>query len=435
MGKGMGKGIIADAAVEKYFADLKASTSYILGLLVGQGEFVVHAAMTPLKEDNPGGLMNEDDKDYILDHAEHLNRMVPGGLSVMGMFVVSPSHQTKESHMKMRRTMAAVENRVSEDRLWGFSEEDTNDRVMLHICSNTNKVTCWIMNIKEPSKSSKSATWSYLPWMTAFWPVAVCPMDIDLMFPIKDKTRHGLMQAMKDGMMRWAKKTEASVCLLNNKNLPAKTNLNPPTKRNNSQRIKIQGQIFIPTTGGKLGERPSTASVQVCSCILRLKGSLGCRAYMNPARTTAKTTTMYIKRDIIRSVYNSAKNFFEHLINDENSAKAFMGSQPLAKRVFFLVPDTGISLCDYILSSETEAAVQERVREWAGFTIPDGQLHITQQLVQGRLEWHQDSEEGMDSTWVPVYKIQQRRKITMGVAVASGVSLVACLIYSLFLEE
>ena len=70
-------------------------------------------------------------------------------------------------------------------------------------------------------------------------------------------------------------------------------------------------------------------------------------------------------------------------------AKAFMGSQPLAKRVFFLVPDTGISLCDYILSSETEAAVQERVREWAGFTIPDGQLHITQQLVQGRLEWHQ----------------------------------------------
>ncbi|XP_021460368.1 uncharacterized protein LOC110524783 [Oncorhynchus mykiss] len=156
---------------------------------------------------------------------------------------------------------------------------------------------------------------------------------------------------------------------------------------------------------------------------------------MNPARTTAKTTTMYIKRDIIRSVYSSAKNFFEHLINDENSAKAFMGSQPLAKRVFFLVPDTGISLCDYILSSETEAAVQERVREWAGFTIPDGQLHITQQLVQGRLEWHQDSEEGMDSTWVPVYKIQQRRKITMGVAVASGVSLVACLIYSLFLEE
>ncbi|XP_071011265.1 protein odr-4 homolog [Oncorhynchus clarkii lewisi] len=379
MGKGMGKGIIADAAVEKYFANLKASTSYILGLLVGQGEFVVHAAMTPLKEDNPDGLMNEDDKDYILDHAEHLNRMVPGGLSVMGMFVVSPSHQTKESHMKMRRTMAAVENRVSEDRLWGFSEEDTNDR-----------------------KSSKSATWSYLQWMTAFWPVAVCPMDIDLMFPIKDKTRHGLMQAMK---------------------------------RNNSQRIKIQGQIFIPTAGGKLGERPSTASVQVCSCILRLKGSLGCRAYMNPARTTAKTTTMYIKRDIIRSVYSSAKNFFEHLINDENSAKAFMGSQPLAKRVFFLVPDTGISLCDYILSSETEAAVQERVKEWAGFTIPDGQLHITQQLVQGRLEWHQDSEEGMDSTWVPVYKIQQRRKITMGVAVASGVSLVACLIYSLFLEE
>ncbi|XP_038857684.1 protein odr-4 homolog [Salvelinus namaycush] len=310
--------------------------------------------MTPLKEDNPGGLMNEDDKDYILDHAEHLNRMVPGGLSVLGMFVVSPSHQTKESHMKMRR------------------------------------------------KSSKSATWSYLQWMTAFWPVAVCPMDIDLMFPIKDKTRHGLMQAMK---------------------------------RNNSQRIKIQGQIFIPTAGGKLGERPSTASVQVCSCILRLKGSLGCRAYMNPARTTAKTTTMYIKRDIIRSVYSSAKNFFEHLINDENSAKAFMGSQPLAKRVFFLVPDTGISLCDYILSSETEAAVQERVREWAGFTIPDGQLHITQQLVQGRLEWHQDSEEGMDSTWVPVYKIQQRRKITMGVAVASGVSLVACLVYRLFLEE
>ncbi|KAK6313754.1 hypothetical protein J4Q44_G00152130, partial [Coregonus suidteri] len=110
---------------------------------------------------------------------------------------------------------------------------------------------------------------------------------------------------------------------------------------------------------------------------------------MNPARTTAKTTTMYTKRDIIRSVYSSAKNVFEHLTNDENSANAFMGSQALAKRLFFLVPNTGISLCDYILSSKTEAAVQERVREWVGFTIPDGQLHITQQLVQGRLEWHQ----------------------------------------------
>ncbi|XP_041694577.1 protein odr-4 homolog [Coregonus clupeaformis] len=84
------------------------------------------------------------------------------------------------------------------------------------------------MNIKEPSKSSKSATWRYLQWMIALWPVAVCPMDIDLMFPIKDKTHHGLMRAMKDGMNRWAKKTEGSVCLLNNKKLPAETNLNPP---------------------------------------------------------------------------------------------------------------------------------------------------------------------------------------------------------------
>ncbi|CAB1332263.1 unnamed protein product, partial [Coregonus sp. 'balchen'] len=157
----------------------------------------------------------------------------------------------------------------------------------------------------------------------------------------------------------------------------------------------------------KLGERPSTASVQVCSCILRLKGNLQCRAYMNPGRTTAKTTTLYIKRDIIRNICSSAQNPFEHLINDENSGL------PAPGQVGVLPGSQHGHLCDYMLPSVTEAAVQERVRAWAGFTIPDGQLHVTQQFVQSRLEWHQDSEEGMDSTWVPVYNLQQRHKITM----------------------
>lgn len=72
---------------------------------------------------------------------------------------------------------------------------------------------------------------------------------------------------------------------------------------------------------------------------------------------------------------------------DETLVSTLMGSQPLAQRVFVHVPNTGICVCDYMFPSETEAAVKERVSKWVGFSILDGQLQVTQELVQGYLQW------------------------------------------------
>ncbi|KAG8556215.1 hypothetical protein GDO81_017967 [Engystomops pustulosus] len=162
----MGRSYYVDEAVEKYFTNIiQQSKSYVTGLLIGyssmQRDYVVLAVQTPQKEDQgdsptkKAGLskLDEIDEEWVSIHASQVNRMLPGGLLVIGVFLITSPELLKDSQNALRKLIFAVDKSSKKNRLWSLDENDVTDRVAVHICSASRKNTCRTFDATDPKVS------------------------------------------------------------------------------------------------------------------------------------------------------------------------------------------------------------------------------------------------------------------------------------------
>uniref|UniRef100_A0A3Q4M4W8 Protein odr-4 homolog n=1 Tax=Neolamprologus brichardi TaxID=32507 RepID=A0A3Q4M4W8_NEOBR len=90
----MGRGYIVQDDVEGYLSKLcEQKADPVTGLLIGQSstqrDYVVMAIRTPQKEESAAAARNSVDKEWVTEHARQVSRMLPGGLSVVGVFIIT----------------------------------------------------------------------------------------------------------------------------------------------------------------------------------------------------------------------------------------------------------------------------------------------------------------------------------------------------------
>ncbi|CAL8346969.1 unnamed protein product [Merluccius merluccius] len=133
----MGRGFMVEEAVERYLSSL-CSSAPLTGLLVGQSsaqrDFVVMATRTPQREESsrtPGSSLDQLDMEWITEHARQVSRMLPGGLTVLGVFYISDA-EAKDTLISLRQLVFAVQKSICRDFLWVSSDDDITERVTLH---------------------------------------------------------------------------------------------------------------------------------------------------------------------------------------------------------------------------------------------------------------------------------------------------------------
>ncbi|CAL8276852.1 unnamed protein product [Lota lota] len=138
-----GSGLHVEEAVERYLSSL-CSSSPLTGLLIGQSsgqrDFVVMATRTPQREAcslTPGS-QDRLDMEWINEHARQVSRMLPGGLSVLGVFYISDT-EAKDTLITLRQLVFAVQKSISRDFLWVSGDDDITERVTLHVNSSTRR--------------------------------------------------------------------------------------------------------------------------------------------------------------------------------------------------------------------------------------------------------------------------------------------------------
>uniref|UniRef100_A0A8C8I8I8 Protein odr-4 homolog n=1 Tax=Oncorhynchus tshawytscha TaxID=74940 RepID=A0A8C8I8I8_ONCTS len=317
----MGRGYIVEDVVEKYLSNLSVpGASCVTGLLIGQSssqrDFVVLAVRTPQKDTEgqgspsvsrgAGNSLEYLDVEWVTEHARQVSRMLPGGMSVIGVFLVTPPELSKEAQNTLRRLIFAVDKHISKGRLWSLTEEDVTEKVTLHICSKTRKVVCRTYDVRDPKSSAKPADWKYQSGVCTSWPLLTCSVGLNLVFPVLEM--HVLPQdmekCMKEGLQTWAKQIEDGLCLINGDAMPGEVEL-------------LGGQVkrSVPFwVAEPQSERRLTATVKVCSGSLTLKGMVQCRAYLHSNKPRAKHATEVIKRDVINTVSSRVEMFLEDLL-------------------------------------------------------------------------------------------------------------------------
>uniref|UniRef100_A0A674DFL4 Protein odr-4 homolog n=1 Tax=Salmo trutta TaxID=8032 RepID=A0A674DFL4_SALTR len=219
----MGRDYIVEGVVVKYMSNLRPSC--VTGLLIGR-DFVVLAMRTPQKDTEgqgspsvsrrAGTSLDHLDLDWVTEHARQVSRMLQGGFSVFGIFLVTPPELPKEAQNTLRQLMG---KHISKGRIWSLTKEDVTE-VTFHICSNWSQLHHLFTSFAKP------ADWKYQWWGCTSWPMFTCSVKLDLLFPVLEM--HVLPQDMekcvKEELQTWAKQIEDGLCLIYGKTMPDEKN-------------------------------------------------------------------------------------------------------------------------------------------------------------------------------------------------------------------
>nr|XP_015210553.1 PREDICTED: protein odr-4 homolog [Lepisosteus oculatus]XP_015210554.1 PREDICTED: protein odr-4 homolog [Lepisosteus oculatus] len=447
----MGRSYFVEDVVEKYILNLvTAEKAFTTGLLIGQcspqRDFVVLAVQTAQREEQFNQpkqskvSLVDIDEDWVIGHARQVSRMLPGGLEVLGVFLIASPELSKESQNTLRRLVFAVEKSVVKGRLWKLSEDDVSERVTLHICSKTRKVTCRTFDVQDPKSSAKPADWKYQPGLSSSWSVLQCSVKIDLHIPVPEGSSvKNLDKYVKNRLQKWANLVEDSVILINGHVRPNDkefTEGQKKTTRGSGTQQNFNVQLLMPLTGDSSNER-LTALVEVCSESIQLNGVVHCKAYIHSNKPKVKNAIQALKRDVLNTVSVRTEMLFEDILlnEDESTSKVISRDRhDFPRRVYAQVPGCSVCMCDYIFPDEAVADLQEHFREILDCDIEEEQIDVTQEAIEAYSNVNSDAVlEGnfpqVEDCRAPTNHTNIQRNI--GVVMAVGMALLATA-FSLF---
>ncbi|XP_049723933.1 protein odr-4 homolog isoform X3 [Elephas maximus indicus] len=450
----MGRTYIVEEAVGQYLSNINLQgKAFVSGLLIGQcslqKDYVILATRTPPKEEQNESLKHPKDKsdsldeEWVTEHANQVSRMLPGGLLVLGVFIITTLELANDFQNALRRLVFAVEKSVNKKKLWSFTEEEVSERVTLHLCSTTKKIFCRTYDTHDPKSSARPADWKYQNGLSTSWLSLECTVHINIHIPLSTtNANYTLEKNTKNGLTRWAKQIENGVFLINGQVKDEDCDLLQGQKKSSRGNAQVTRQSFDVRVLTQLllnSDHRSTAAVQICSGSINLKGAVKCRAYIHNSKPKVKDAMQAIKRDILNTVADRCEILFEDLLLNEIPEKKVMDSEKefhmLPHRVFVPIPGSTVMLCDYKFDDESAEEIRDHFIEMLDQMIQIEDLEIAEEINTAYMSSSMDSEAYLDNTddeqpkqpikTTIILKIQQNIGVLTALAVAvlaAGVS-------------
>ncbi|KAM3603891.1 uncharacterized protein V6R79_003631 [Siganus canaliculatus] len=429
----MGRGYIVEGAVEGYLSQLcEPKSGPVTGLLIGQSsaqrDFVVVATRTPEREESTSAPGNSVDKEWVTEHARQVSRMLPGGLSVLGVFIISDA-DAKDTLTTLRQLVFAVDNLISSESLWSPADDDITDCVTLHVNPKTRKTVCRTFDVKDPKSTAKPADWKYQSGVCSSWTMVSCSLKVDMLVPLPDKKTENMDKCLKEGLKVWARQIECGVCLINGKKLPEDMELSAGQKRNVRQ--THTAQLFITPD-----EQKSTEVVQQCGGSVAVRGAIHSRAYLHSNKPKARLAEKLLKRDVVSTVTTRVQMLLEELLMSEEESGS-QGKQQTAqfslpRRVFCPVKISGpVCVCDYQFSDEDQSVMTDRLKEMLDIEAASEDLDDKQETPAEIIESATAAEPVVETAEI----LEPKRNNYTGAVMAAAVGLLATAASMLYLSD
>ncbi|XP_065265074.1 protein odr-4 homolog isoform X2 [Emys orbicularis] len=406
----MGRSYFVEEALGQYLSDFSTKPkACVTGLLIGQcspqRDYVILAIRTPPREEQNESNKNyhpklaDIDEEWVTGHASQLSRMLPGGLLVLGVFIVAAPELAKDIQNALRKLVFSVEKSIIKKRLWNFTEEEVSDRVALHVCSATKKILCRTYDMQDPKSSAKPADWKYQSGLSAYWLSLECTINVNIHIPL----------------------SATSV------NYELEKNTRKKSSRGNIQHSIQPFDVKVLTQLSQSSGHRSTATVQVCSGFINLKGAVKCRAYIHNNKPKVKDAIQALKRDIINTLSDRCAILFEDLLINEapdrkNSEREY---HVLPHRVFASIAGSNVMLCDYKFGDETAGEIQERFFEMLDQVVHGEAIQIAEEIntvdIKPPVDNTDDTQQMQLTKATLLLKFQQN----MGVVIAAAVAIFA----------
>ncbi|XP_038650503.1 protein odr-4 homolog isoform X1 [Scyliorhinus canicula] len=380
----MGRSYVIGEYSEKYLKKLKGeerfgTTGILLGQITSAKTYIIFAARTPLKDhaelppENPDE-MNASDIDWVSEHARQIARMLPGGILVLGVFLIRPSKMTKEeAHDIFRKLATAVEAAVAKERLWNFTEDETAERVVLQVYADSKKMKVQAYDLHNPQTPIKLLECKSSS-LTSPWQIVEATINVDVNIPVPVAAERQFDKDSLKGLNNWAKQIMQSSYLINGQFKEPYSLLGEGSKK------KATAEVQFLTAPVMIIDGEVDALIEDCGSSVVVKGTVRCRAYLHGSKSKVKDAIQELKRDVLNTVFIRCQMVFEEQVLNKN-VEGDSSSLKAPHRIFASVLPSGVAFCDYGFADEGNKEQEERYKELLDYELNPAQLDRTEEAM------------------------------------------------------
>lgn len=449
----MGKTVVADDQPQNYIYEVLKSGKWCIGLIIGQltsqRDFVVKLIRTPepveddCKDDEessspskkrrrsrPDSLMGVDEQWMVL-HAKQVTRMLPGGIDVIGLFVVAPPKMMQQAQPKLRQMLFAIHK--AQKRSFPIENDQTiTDRVLLQVCSETKKFTCRSLDVSDPKSDLKPADWKVQSTAES-WHKLESRVSVNIHVNIPQKNQDQLFfKRIQSAILPYCQRIQESVVLINDQLRSGQDPLSssqPEGKRGKGRNTAMMKKETMKVEFlTQLESSISTAPViEDCSSRMTIKGCISCRAFVH-SRSTVDEATYAIKSDFIRSLISRCELLSEDIdVIEEDTKVKELYDTPV--RVFGCIPASSIEFCDYMFQDEKIEEVTDRIKELLDVMVTENDLDLSSEKVATEDDWSTAQDSPPEKLTDENLEVQAK-EIPMGVIISVLVLILAVVLYT-----
>ncbi|XP_011253793.2 protein odr-4 homolog [Camponotus floridanus] len=468
----MGRTIYAEEPLRAYLASLAKPDGYVIGLILGQSagqkDYVVHLAKTPppltksvveetlisstsLEEQDTANTYIKSVKDipinWVADHAKHVTKMLPGGMWVLGVFIVGPEDTLDNTNnvQKLKSTLNAIYKTLSwnNKHLCGNSQDE---KIILSFNSITQKYVCKYVEINKDN-ILKPADWKFQEKATR-WHQLEALIDFDRLYLIAaDKNPETFKKQLQNILTSVADLIESSLVVIEGEVGAPDDALETIGKRKkNSKECKnkkdnnnnsLQVSLYIPC---EQSDTNSCIKVTSCSASIRLIGQLVSRTFLHQKASIADAS-MAVKQDIVRSLASRLEMHWDSLIEEENgSPEENITLHEPPRRVLIALPESKVTLSDYLFPGEGPQEALLSLQELLDLKAQESQVQKEVELQADPMEFYcqndvnNKSDNSTDTTkckrQISVYQITV---YLTGLSIALIILILAVLVHQLLM--
>lgn len=285
--------------------------------------------------------------DWILEHARQAQRMLPGGLAVLGIFACSGDEQLAD--FKQKPAILRLLSQVAEEMNKDITQRDSF--LILHCWTDRQKLTCRMIESKEARVNVVETKIAAVPRLEEVRGI----YKFDAHFSAQSFT---VKESVEKILTNFAAKLNIDRVLIAAKSEGA---LSALRTENDSHAVTI---LSSAVSSYLSQAQPPLAQVSVA-------GAMETRCYVLPKATVAQTADS-VRGDLVQSLRYRLSLYRESLEEDggffaQQPADSFAGTYALPNRVFYQT-DAGVAVCDYMFPEEKADQSRQRVLDLTGFT-------------------------------------------------------------------
>ncbi|XP_058794467.1 protein odr-4 homolog [Phymastichus coffea] len=398
----MGRIVFAEERHFDYLNSLGSPDGYSVGLVLGQStaqkDFVVHLARTlpaanidvieesllvsPMNgsESTANNYMKsikDLDLNLVADHAKHVTRMLPGGMWVLGIFIVGPGDCFNDSNCisKIRSVLTAIQrNLASNVYLYGNSNQENlilsyNSSTDQYVCKSTDANTGGILKPADWKFQKKATKWHQLEAL----------VDLDHIFPILDGASHTLKRQLQDIVKNISDMISSSLIIIEGESRSSEDLIEAIGKKKRTKKVRseeeeekiLQVGVYLPCTHK---EKKGTVRIVSCSASMRLMGQLVSRIVLHQ-KASINEATNAMKQDILRSLASRLELHWDSVIEEENgSPEENITLHEPPRRVLVELPQSKVTLSDYLFPGEGPQESLILLKELLDLEVSENQI-------------------------------------------------------------